>query len=110
MKAHGRHVSLNYFILPGFTDDQEEFSAFRELISAERPDLIQLRNLNMDPEYYLRSIDFLPAGAAMEMMNWHRELKQQFPWYDSAILTLPCSRKWKPKLSVSPSHLQIKKR
>ena len=79
MKAHGRHVSLNYFILPGFTDDPEEFSALCELISTERPDLIQLRNLNIDPEYYLRSIDFTPAGPAMGMMHWHRELNQRFP-------------------------------
>lgn len=79
MKAHRRHVSLNYFILPGFTDDPEEFNALCELVSTEQPDLIQLRNLNMDPEYYLRSIDFKPAGKAMGIVNWHRELQQRFP-------------------------------
>ena len=79
MKKNGRHVSLNYFILPGFTDDPEEFSAFCRLISAEKPDLIQLRNLNIDPEYYLKTIQFVPTGPAMGMMNWHRQLKEKFP-------------------------------
>ena len=79
MKTSGRHVSLNYFIFPGFTDDPGEFSALCELIATERPDLIQLRNLNIDPEYYLRSIDFNPTESAMGMINWHRQLKEKFP-------------------------------
>lgn len=78
MKKYNRHVSLNYFILPGFTDDPEEFSALCELISSERPDLIQLRNLNIDPEYYLQTIQFIPSSPAMGMVNWHRQLKKKF--------------------------------
>ena len=56
MKKAGRHVSLNYFILPGFTDDPAEFAALCDLIADCRPDLIQLRNLNMDPEWYRRVV------------------------------------------------------
>jgi len=54
MKKANRHVSLNYFILPGFSDDPEEFASLCDLIADCRPDLIQLRNLNMDPEWYCR--------------------------------------------------------
>ena len=79
MKEYGRHVSLNYFILPGFTDDPEEFNALSDLIERYQPDLIQLRNLNMDPEYYLESIEFTPAGTPMGMRNWLVTLQQQFP-------------------------------
>jgi pyruvate-formate lyase-activating enzyme len=79
MKDFSRHVSLNYFIFPGFTDDPDEFSALCELITAEKPDLIQLRNLNIDPEYYLHSIHFTSNKPAMGMLNWHRQLKKQFP-------------------------------
>ncbi len=79
MKARNRHVSLNYFILPGFTDDPTEYNALCELIANERPDLIQLRNLNMDPEYYLKTIEFAPSGPAMGMANWHKRLKKRFP-------------------------------
>jgi len=50
MKQARKFVSLNYFILPGFTDDPEEFAALCRLIAEHKPDLIQLRNLNMDPD------------------------------------------------------------
>jgi wyosine [tRNA(Phe)-imidazoG37] synthetase (radical SAM superfamily) len=79
MKDFNRHVSLNYFILPGFTDDPAEFQALQELIKTDKPDLIQLRNLNIDPEFYLQSIDFKPSGSAMGMLNWHKELIRSFP-------------------------------
>ncbi|BCO09863.1 radical SAM protein [Desulfolithobacter dissulfuricans] len=80
MKSRGRHVSLNYFILPGFTDDPEEFEALCELIEERRPDLIQLRNLNMDPEHYLQSIGFTPSGPPLGIRHWRDELRRRFPW------------------------------
>lgn len=80
MKTYGRHVSLNYFILPGFTDAREEFSALSTLIAEDRPDLIQLRNLNIDPEYYLHSIAFTADTPSMGMLNWLARLQEQFPW------------------------------
>lgn len=79
MKRHNRHVSLNYFILPGCTDDPDEFAALTELIGAYRPDFIQLRNLNMDPEYYLRVIEHAGIKQPMGIVAWLARLKSQFP-------------------------------
>lgn len=79
MKGQGRHVSLNYFILPGFTDDPDEYEAFRELIEACRPDLIQLRNLNMDPEQYLKVVGHAPNKPALGILRWLELLKEEFP-------------------------------
>jgi wyosine [tRNA(Phe)-imidazoG37] synthetase (radical SAM superfamily) len=79
MKSYGRHVSLNYFILPGCTDDPLEFEALSELISAYHPDFIQLRNLNMDPEYYLRVIEHRTATPPLGIRNWLQLLKAKFP-------------------------------
>ncbi|MGR0480548.1 MAG: radical SAM protein [Candidatus Electronema sp. V4] len=79
MKRHGRHVSLNYFILPGFTDDPEETAAFCELLEACQPDLIQLRNLNMDPEHYLKTVGHAPSQPALGILRWLELLKTQFP-------------------------------
>ena len=79
MKEMGRHVSLNYFILPGFTDDPAEFDALCKLVATYRPDLIQLRNLNMDPEYYLEAIDFTPTGQPLGMRAWLARLQKRFP-------------------------------
>ncbi len=79
MKQHNRHVSLNYFILPGCTDDPVEFAALSELISEYHPDFIQLRNLNMDPEYYLRVIGHTTTAPPLGIRNWLARLKAKFP-------------------------------
>ncbi len=79
MKEHNKHVSLNYFILPGFTDDPAEFTALCRLIEQDKPDLIQLRNLNIDPEYYLQQINFKPTGKPMGIRNWLEQIKKEFP-------------------------------
>jgi len=79
MKKANRHVSLNYFILPGFTDDPDEFDAFCSLVEQYRPDLIQLRNLNMDPEWYCRSIGHQPPSTPLGIRHWHHRLQELFP-------------------------------
>ena len=72
-------VSLNYFILPGVTDSEDEFNALREILSTFKPDRIQLRNLNMDPEWYLRSITYKPLVKSMGMRKWLSKIKNEFP-------------------------------
>jgi pyruvate-formate lyase-activating enzyme len=79
MKEAGKFVSLNYFILPGFSDDPAEFAALRGLLKELRPDLIQLRNLNMDPDWYLDEIAFEPTGQALGIGKWLELLKGEFP-------------------------------
>lgn len=90
MKESGGFVSLNYFILPGVTDSMEEYTALRHLLKTYQPDRIQLRNLNMDPEWYLRTIKFHTTSPAMGMRQWLASLKQEFPelqfgYYNPAI-------------------------
>lgn len=79
MKENSRFVSLNYFILPGFTDSVEEFSALCHLIRTHHPDFIQLRNLNMDPEWYLRSIGITEETETLGIRHWFQLLRQEFP-------------------------------
>ena len=79
MKQADKFVSLNYFILPGFTDDPDEFAALCKLIADHQPDLIQLRNLNMDPDWYLDTVKYRPNQAPMGISNWLAELKGLFP-------------------------------
>jgi MoaA/NifB/PqqE/SkfB family radical SAM enzyme len=79
MKQADKFVSLNYFILPGFTDDPDEFAALCKLIGTHQPDFIQLRNLNMDPIWYLDTVKYQPSQAPMGISNWLAELKGLFP-------------------------------
>ena len=79
MKEAGGFVSLNYFILPGVTDSLEEYTALRHLLHTHQPDRIQLRNLNMDPEWYLRTIQFHTSSPSLGMRHWLTKIKQEFP-------------------------------
>jgi pyruvate-formate lyase-activating enzyme len=90
MKLNKKFVSLNYFILPGFTDDPDEFEAFCNLLETCKPDLIQLRNLNMDPDWYFDTIGFQPEKQPMGISNWLKQLKElcpklQFGYFNPAL-------------------------
>ncbi len=60
MKRRGRFLSINYLVFPGVTDTEAEAAALEDLIAATGIDLVQLRNLNIDPEAYFAC---LPAGT-----------------------------------------------
>lgn len=79
MKNAGRFVSLNYFILPGVTDSAGEYDSLCDLIETHSPDLIQLRNLNMDPQLYLETIHFPGKEKGMGIRRWRKELQRNFP-------------------------------
>lgn len=79
MKKRRLFVSLNYFILPGFTDDPDEFQALCGLLDSQQPDMIQLRNLNMDPDWYFAAIEHSPAGPPLGIQAWLKQLKKLFP-------------------------------
>lgn len=79
MKQADRFVSLNYFILPGFTDSNTEFEALCHLIRNYSPDFIQLRNLNIDPEYYLQALSIDTTTESIGIRNWLKQLRIEFP-------------------------------
>jgi len=56
MKDAGGFVSLNYFVFPGFSDQPEEIEQLEKLIEGYGIDLIQWRNLNIDPELYWQAL------------------------------------------------------
>lgn len=49
-KSRGVYVSLNMLFMPGLNDRPEELAAWVEFIAAAGIDMIQLRNLNIDPD------------------------------------------------------------
>jgi wyosine [tRNA(Phe)-imidazoG37] synthetase (radical SAM superfamily) len=78
-KALGLFVSLNYLFFPGITDQEQEYAALADLISASHLDFIQLRNLNIDPELYLQ---VMPSSQSpfMGLSNFQKRLHKEFPW------------------------------
>ncbi len=59
-RERNKFVSLNYFVFPGFTDRKDEWLALNKLLSSPGVNMIQWRNLNIDPDWYIEEmgIDF----------------------------------------------------
>jgi len=69
MKKRGRFVSLNLFVFPGLTDAPKEVEALMRFIDMTGVDMIQWRNLNMDPDVYLDRIgQTLPSGIGIKRL------------------------------------------
>jgi len=79
MKKAGKFVSLNYFIFPGFTDSHPETEALCSLIEQTRPDFIQLRNLNMDPDWYMKTLGLSPDLLTRGVRAWKDLIQKRFP-------------------------------
>ncbi|MFO7717329.1 MAG: radical SAM protein [Thermodesulfobacteriota bacterium] len=77
-KDHGLFVSLNYLFFPGIGDTEEEFAALAEKINTLEIDCIQMRNLNLDPEYYL-SLCPEPNSPIMGLPHFLKRLKATCP-------------------------------
>lgn len=54
----GIFVSVNLFFLPGFTDSLSEVESLKKFLNEFPVNMIQARNLNIDPDFYLDSIGF----------------------------------------------------
>lgn len=79
VKERGRFLSLNYFVFPGVTDDPAEWSAFRRLLREVRPDLIQWRNLNLDPAWYWEAARPLRSGRPLGIPAILARVRSEFP-------------------------------
>ncbi len=75
----GMHVSLNFLFFPGVSDTEDELEALCSLIAATGVHLVQLRNLNLDPERYLDLADVVPRTPAMGLQHFHKRLRKAFP-------------------------------
>ena len=76
---HGVYVSLNLLHFPGFTDRSEELAAWQEFFRALPVQMIQMRNLNIDPTLFLRTMPeavSAPVGTRAFMDELHAEFPQ----------------------------------
>ncbi len=78
-KEAGLHVSLNLFIMPGLTDTPANVERLSGLIERFGLDLVQLRNHNIDPDWYFRSIGFKGKERALGIKGMVQILRKRFP-------------------------------
>ena len=73
----GVHVSLNLLYMPGFNDRDAEFAAWKDFLAELPVQMIQVRNLNFDPDAFfavMKSDDNFSGTK-----KFLRELKAAFP-------------------------------
>jgi pyruvate-formate lyase-activating enzyme len=79
VKAAGGFASINYFVFPGFTDQESEWQSLRKLIAETGLDLIQMRNLNIDPEWYIDLLEVDRKEKKLGMSRLIGMLREEFP-------------------------------
>ncbi|HPS59365.1 MAG TPA: radical SAM protein, partial [Spirochaetota bacterium] len=59
----GIFVSINLFFMPGFTDSGSEVESLVSLLKKFPVNMIQTRNMNIDPDYFFEKIAFTDRDA-----------------------------------------------
>ncbi len=79
-KRAGGFVSLNYLVMPGFTDSVEEADALLRFLGRMNIDMIQWRNLNYDPLAYFRKLNVrIERNAMIGMDTLIRKVRDEYP-------------------------------
>ncbi len=79
MRSFGGWSSINYFVFPGMTDSIEEYEALRKLIRETELSMIQWRNFNIDPDWYLGKIGVTDTGECMGVKQLQELIQEEFP-------------------------------
>lgn len=75
----GGWTSINYFVFPGMTDSIAEYEALRKLIKETNLSMIQWRNFNIDPDWYLGQIGMTETGEMMGVKQLQDLIREEFP-------------------------------
>jgi pyruvate-formate lyase-activating enzyme len=79
VRQFGGWSSINYFVFPGMTDTEAEYEALRKLINATGLSMIQWRNFNIDPDWYLGKIGITEPGDSLGVKRLQQLIKKEFP-------------------------------
>jgi len=92
VRAAGGWASINYFVFPGVTDSEEEFDALHQLIEQTDLSMIQWRNFNIDPDWYLGKMNLTDSGTHMGILNMMQQLRRSFPHLQYGYFNPPIER------------------
>jgi pyruvate-formate lyase-activating enzyme len=90
--AAGCAVSINLLAFPGVTDREEEAAALIDLVRETGVKMIQVRNLNIDPEVYL---GVLPPSKSQPLgvPGWLTLLQKELPGVEIGNYSRPVEQK-----------------
>jgi len=76
-KERGLFTMINYLVSPGVTDTPAETEALLHFLAETGVDMLQLRNLSIDPDYYNREMGATGAGGGMYVLL--QRIRKEFP-------------------------------
>lgn len=79
VRSFGGWASINYFVFPGMTDSEEEYEALRKLIKDTDLSMIQWRNFNIDPDWYLGRMGITEVGPCLGIKQMMELIHEEFP-------------------------------
>ena len=92
VRSYGGWASINYFVFPGMTDSVEEYEALRKLIRETDLTMIQWRNFNIDPDWYLGKIGVHDTGEILGVKQLMELIKEEFPTLKFGYFNPPAER------------------
>lgn len=92
VRGYGGWTSINYFVFPGMTDTVEEYEALRKLIIETDLCMIQWRNFNIDPDWYLQKIGIAETGETLGVKQLMDLLHAEFPRLKYGYFNPPLER------------------
>jgi hypothetical protein len=72
-------TSINYFVFPGMTDSVSEYESLRAFIRETGLKMIQWRNFNIDPDWYLGKIGVMETGECLGIKQLQELIREEFP-------------------------------
>ncbi|NIG54295.1 radical SAM protein [Chitinophaga sp. Cy-1792] len=79
VREFGGWTSINYFVFPGITDSEDEYQALRKLIRETGLNMIQWRNFNIDPDWYMGRMNITETGDCYGMKQLLEMIQEEFP-------------------------------
>ncbi len=92
VRSYGGWASINYFVFPGMTDSVEEYEALRKLIIETDLTMIQWRNFNIDPDWYLGKIGVTETGEFLGVKQLMELIHEEFPKLKFGYFNPPIER------------------
>ena len=92
VRSYGGWASINYFVFPGMTDSVEEYEALRNLIKETDLSMIQWRNFNIDPDWYLGKIGVTETGEMLGVKQLMELIHEEFPHVEFGYYNPPIER------------------
>jgi pyruvate-formate lyase-activating enzyme len=91
-RDYGGWASINYFVFPGMTDSEQELDALRKLISYTNLSMIQWRNFNIDPDWYLGKLNIADTGERYGLNQMMQIIHEEFPHVKFGYFNPPIER------------------